>query len=109
MTYIIEGNNHLFTPDYWGGIDIATYQGPMPKVSGSVLGDVAEEARDLLWEAGEDILEGHYWEESVPFEKMPDEYGDGTIVIMDSETLRPLNGPPPEEWNAKNIQSVLRS
>jgi|GEM_PF-1967507 len=87
MPHIIESND-VFTPDYWDGVSLDTYQGPMPNISGGVLGDCAENARDVLGDTGEEILEGWYWEETVPLgTPIAKGYADGTVFIMDTELL----------------------
>lgn len=88
MTHIIEGSSHLFTPDYWDGIDITAYEGPMPPLESWVVGGIAENARDTLGEAGEDILDGRCWEETVPLGAPLDSgYADGTIFVVENESV----------------------
>ncbi len=95
MAYMLESNAHLFTPQYWDGLAIGEPLQHMPLFSKFVQSEQVEAASEALCNAGDDIVDGWYAEETLPLGKSLEQaQPDGAVVIIDCEKLIRCNKNP---------------
>ncbi|HYF96759.1 MAG TPA: hypothetical protein VD947_01835 [Patescibacteria group bacterium] len=116
MTHILEPDKKLISPEYWGGVDIkdaSQFNREMP--APSYLSIQEQAAADLVLATclGEvmhgNFAETPYWPDE-NFNPSEGELGDGTVIIVDSESLMRRSYAPGQdrEWPERHEPTGTR-